>query len=126
MLLRSLSSSALLAAALVSPAVADTPPVTEDITVIGKKLDEARNSIQTQTGASTYVIDGQALDNQPGGTDNPLNQVLLQAPGVAQDSFGQIHIRGEHNNLQYRLNGIILPEGISVFGQTLKDRKSVV
>ena len=122
MLLRSLSSSALLAAALVSPAVADTPPVTEDITVIGKKLDEARNSIQTQTGASTYVIDGQALDNQPGGTDNPLNQVLLQAPGVAQDSFGQIHIRGEHNNLQYRLNGIILPEGISVFGQTLSSR----
>ena len=122
MLLRSLSSSALLAAALVSPAVADTPPVTEDITVIGKKLDEARNSIQTQTGASTYVIDGQALDNQPGGTDNPLNQVLLQAPGVAQDSFGQIHIRGEHNNLQYRLNGIILPEGISVFGQTLSPR----
>ena len=122
MLLRSLSSSALLAAALVSPAVADTPPVTEDITVIGKKLDEARNGIQTQTGASTYVIDGQALDNQPGGTDNPLNQVLLQAPGVAQDSFGQIHIRGEHNNLQYRLNGIILPEGISVFGQTLSPR----
>ena len=122
MLLRSLSSSALLAAALVSPAVADTPPVTEDITVIGKKLDEARNGIQTQTGASTYVIDGQALDNQPGGTDNPLNQVLLQAPGVAQDSFGQIHIRGEHNNLQYRLNGIILPEGISVFGQTLNPR----
>ena len=40
-------------------------------------------------------------------------------PGVAQDSFGQLHVRGEHNGLQYRLNGIILPEGISVFGQTL-------
>ena len=43
-------------------------------------------------------------------------------PGVAQDSFGQLHIRGEHNALQYRLNGIILPEGISVFGQTLDPR----
>ena len=40
----------------------------------------------------------------------------------SQDSFGQIHIRGEHNGLQYRLNGIILPEGISVFGQTLDPR----
>jgi len=122
MTLRSLSGSALLAAALVVPALADTAPATEDVTVIGKKLDDARNGIQTQTGASTYTIDQQALDNQPGGTDNPLNQVLLQAPGVAQDSFGQIHIRGEHNNLQYRLNGIILPEGISVFGQTLNPR----
>ncbi|MDB5362201.1 MAG: TonB-dependent receptor [Rhodospirillales bacterium] len=122
MTFRSLSGSALLAAALASPAVADTAPTTEDVTVIGKKLDDARNGIQTQLGASTYTIDAQALDNQPGGTNNPLNQVLLQAPGVVQDSFGQIHIRGEHNNLQYRLNGIILPEGISVFGQTLSPR----
>ena len=122
MTFRSLSGSALLAAALVAPALADTTPATEDVTVIGKKLDDARNGIQTQTGASTYTIDEQALETQPGGTDNPLNQVLLQAPGVAQDSFGQIHIRGEHNNLQYRLNGIILPEGISVFGQTLNPR----
>ena len=48
--------------------------------------------------------------------------MILQAPGVAQDSFGQLHIRGEHNGLQYRINGIILPEGISVFGQTLDPR----
>ena len=61
-------------------------------------------------------------DNQPGGDNTPLNSVILQAPGVAQDSFGQLHIRGEHNGLQYRLNGIILPEGISVFGQTLDPR----
>ena len=46
----------------------------------------------------------------------------MQAPGVVQDSFGQIHVRDEHNNLQYRLNGIILPEGISVFGQSLSPR----
>ena len=46
----------------------------------------------------------------------------MQSPEVAQDSFGQFHIRGEHNGLQYRLNGIILPEGISVFGQSLDPR----
>jgi outer membrane receptor for ferrienterochelin and colicins len=51
-----------------------------------------------------------------------LNQVVMQAPDVAQDSFGQFHVRGEHNGLQYRLNGIILPEGISVFGQSLDPR----
>ncbi len=55
----------------------------------------------------------------PGGENAQLNQVLLQAPDVVQDSFGQIHVRADHNDLQYRLNGIILPEGISVFSQTL-------
>src|SRR5206468_11255497 len=61
-------------------------------------------------------------DSQPGGENTKLNQVVLQAPGVAQYSFGQYHVRGEHAALQYRLNGVILPKGISVFGQTLDPR----
>jgi outer membrane receptor protein involved in Fe transport len=63
-----------------------------------------------------------AIAAAPGGGNVLLNQVLLQAPDVVQDSFGQIHVRGDHNDLQYRLNGIILPEGISVFGQSLSPR----
>ncbi|MGZ5927352.1 MAG: TonB-dependent receptor, partial [Rhizomicrobium sp.] len=95
---------------------------TETVTVTAERLAAARNGIQTQTGASTYTITSKDIDNQPGGANTALNQVILQAPGVAQDSFGQLHIRGEHNGLQYRINGIILPEGISVFGQTLDPR----
>jgi cytochrome c1 len=94
----------------------------DEVVVIAQRLNEARNSIQTQTGASTYVINEAAIDAAPGGDNNLLNQVVLQAPDVAQDSFGQFHVRGEHNGLQYRLNGIILPEGISVFGQSLDPR----
>ena len=94
----------------------------DPITVIAQHLNDARNSIQTQTGASTYVIDEAAIAAQPGADNQLLNQVILQAPDVAQDSFGQFHVRGEHNGLQYRLNGIILPEGISVFGQALDPR----
>jgi hypothetical protein len=101
---------------------ADPSTTLDPITVIAQKLDAARNSIQTQTGASTYVIDEQAIAAQPGGDNQLLNQVIMQAPDVAQDSFGQFHVRGEHNGLQYRLNGIILPEGISVFGQSLDPR----
>lgn len=92
------------------------------IVVTAQRLDEGRAFIQTQTGASTYVIDEAAIAAQPGGDNQLLNQVLMQAPEVAQDSFGQFHVRGEHNGLQYRLNGIILPEGISVFGQSLDPR----
>src|SRR5277367_1958341 len=92
------------------------------IVVTAQHLDEGRSHIQTQTGASTYTIDAAAVAATPGGDNTLLNQVIMQAPEVAQDSFGQLHIRGEHNGLQYRINGIILPEGISVFGQTLDPR----
>src|SRR6202051_1586841 len=94
----------------------------ETVTVTAEKLAAARNGIQTQTGASTYTVTAQDIQNQPGGDNSQLNSVILQMPGAAQDSFGQLHIRGEHNGLQYRLNGIILPEGISVFGQSLDPR----
>ena len=103
-------------------AVQPDVPTLEAITVIAQHLNEARNAIQTQTGASTYTIDAASISAAPGGDNNLLNQVTLQAPDVAQDSFGQFHVRGEHNGLQYRLNGIILPEGISVFGQSLDPR----
>jgi outer membrane receptor protein involved in Fe transport len=58
----------------------------------------------------------------PLGNNTSFNQVLLQAPGVAQDQYGQLHIRGDHADLQYRINGVIIPESISFFGQTLDPR----
>ncbi|MBV8403594.1 MAG: TonB-dependent receptor [Gammaproteobacteria bacterium] len=92
------------------------------IVVTAQRLNEARLGIETQTGASTYTIDNQAIVAQPGGGNQSLNQVLLQAPDVVQDSFGQLHVRGDHNGIQYRLNGVILPEGITVFSQSLSPR----
>src|ERR1039458_9882340 len=109
-------------------ATADSPTASaasgslQEITVTAERLNEARAGIETQTGASTYTIDAAAVAATPGGDNTLLNQVIMQAPEVAQDSFGQFHVRGEHNGLQYRLNGIILPEGISVFGQSLDPR----
>jgi outer membrane receptor protein involved in Fe transport len=100
----------------------DSTSKLDEIVVIAQHLNEARNGIQTQTGASIYTINEAAITAQPGGDNQLLNQVIMQAPDVAQDSFGQFHVRGEHNGLQYRLNGIILPEGISVFGQSLDPR----
>ncbi|HEV2441063.1 MAG TPA: TonB-dependent receptor [Steroidobacteraceae bacterium] len=105
-------------------ATADAPVIADlsSVVITARRLDEARAGIETQTGASTYTISSAVIAAQPGGANVQLNQVLLQAPDVVQDSFGQLHIRGDHNDLQYRLNGIILPEGISVFGQTLDPR----
>ena len=115
----------LLVSAATAALISTSPSFAQDvetITATAQALAAARNGIQTQTGASTYTLTARDIQNQPGGDNLQLNSVILQAPGVAQDSFGQLHIRGEHNGLQYRLNGIILPEGISVFGQTLNPR----
>ncbi len=101
---------------------AETGDLSLDIDVISRRLDIARQQIQPSLGASVYQFTPEALQAIPQGDNAPLNQVLLQAPSVAQDSFGQIHLRGEHANVQYRLNGVELPEGLSVFGQAIVAR----
>ena len=94
----------------------------QDIIVTAHRLDEARASIQPSLGATSYTITNETIQALPGGDNQQFNQILLQLPGVVQDGFGQFHVRDDHNNLQYRINGVILPEGLAVFGQTLSPR----
>jgi outer membrane receptor for ferrienterochelin and colicins len=94
----------------------------QEVVVTARRLNDARASIQPSLGATTYTVTNATIQALPGGDNQQLNQVVLQLPGVVQDGFGQLHIRDDHNNIQYRLNGVILPEGISVFGQTLSPR----
>jgi outer membrane receptor protein involved in Fe transport len=112
----------LAAAAQTAPPAAPAPDSAasepKDIVVTAQRLDIARDAIQPSLGASDYHIDRKILESQPGGVDRSLVQVLLQAPGVTLDSYGAIHVRNEHANLQYRLNGVIVPESISGFGAT--------
>ena len=89
---------------------------------VSTRLDQARNALSPQTGSSQYVIDQKAITQLPLGAATPMNQVLLQAPGVVQDSYGGLHVRGDHANLQYRIDGVIIPESIGGFGQSLDAR----
>ena len=90
--------------------------------VTAERLNKARASIQPDTGASTYTLNSAAIDLLPGGSNVSFNQLVLQMPGVAQDQFGQLHMRGDHANIQYRFDGVILPEGLSFFGQVVDTR----
>ena len=94
----------------------------QEIVVTAQRLNAARASIQPSLGATVYTVTDAAIQALPGADNQQLNQVVLQLPGVVQDGFGQLHVRDDHNGIQYRLNGVILPEGISVFGQTLSPR----
>src|SRR6516225_6980504 len=104
----------------------ETPPpeggLSLDLDVVARQLDIARSTIQPSLGATVFDFSRQAIETQPQGDNQPFNRLLLQAPGVAQDSFGQLHVRNDHANLQFRINGVQLPEGINVFGQSLQTR----
>lgn len=119
------------AAFIATPALAQTAPAPTDtdnepdaIVVTARKLDAARDSIDPSLGANDTRFTRETLDLQPGGADRSLKGVLLQAPGVSQDSDGDgdIHIRNEHGNIQYRLNGITVPQGFAGFGALVDPR----
>ena len=94
----------------------------QTVTVTARRFERARNELSPSTGSSQYAFNEKAIEQLPEGDHTPFNHVLLQAPGVANDNQGQLHIRGDHNDIQYRLNGIILPDGTSGFSQVLDPR----
>jgi len=119
------------AAFIAAPALAQTAPAPDQgaaddqsIVVTARKLDASRDSIDSSLGANAYAMDREQLDLQPGGADRSLKGVLLQAPGVTQDADGDgdVHIRNEHGNIQYRLNGITVPQGFGGFGALVDPR----
>jgi len=92
--------------------------------VTAARLKEARIALSPKIGTTVYTLDQQLVAEYGMGENTPMNEVLLRFPGIAQDSkaSGSIHVRDEHANVQYRINGIQLPEGISGFGQSVDSR----
>src|SRR5258706_1861903 len=112
------------AAAFAQAAAEPAPEVkkVESLQVTAKRLEEALNRLSTDRGSTIYRFEPKDIEALPLGESTPLNQLILQVPGVVQDSFGQLHMRGDHSNLQYRVNGVVIPEAISGFGQSLETR----
>jgi outer membrane receptor protein involved in Fe transport len=108
-----------------SPASGGPTNVTQlgNITVVGR-LDQARDQIIPNLGATVHTFSKEQIETLSQGANAPFNEIILRAPGVAQDSAanGDLHVRGEHANLQYRINDVLLPEGITGFGLELDPR----
>ena len=95
-----------------------------NVTVVGH-LNQARSQILTSVGATAYTHTAANIQAQSQGGNASMNQVILRSPGVAQDSVvnGGLHVRGEHANLQYRINDVLLPETlVGTFGLVLSPR----
>ena len=100
---------------------APTPTQAQVVAQQNQAFDAARQTILAPVGATSYEVSHQAIEAQPQGNNATLDKVLLQFPGVTQDSAasGELHVRNEHANIQYRINGIMLPDGVGAFGQIL-------
>ena len=86
-------------------------------------LNAARENLQPKIGASTYTINREAIESLPQGDNTPADKVILQMPGVSYDSAASnpsYHVRNEYANTQTRINGILLPEGVSGLGPILE------
>ena len=96
------------------------PPVspTERLTEQSNSFDAARSNLYTAIGTTSDTISHDTIEALPQGTNAPVERVILQAPGVSQDSAasGLLHVRNDHANVQFRINGIMLPDGVTGFG----------
>jgi outer membrane receptor protein involved in Fe transport len=98
----------------------DTLPT---VTVQEKALDSARAQISPSLGATTYTLDSDKIDSQSQGEFASFDQTFYRFPGVVQDELDKrLHVRGEEANLQYRINGLLLPDGLFGFGQELSSK----
>ncbi|MHB8416794.1 MAG: TonB-dependent receptor [Myxococcales bacterium] len=61
---------------------------------------------------STSAVGRAEIEALPGGTTLPLNQIAATQPGVTPDEYGAIHVRGNFEGLQLRIDGIPLPPGL--------------
>ncbi|MES2072165.1 MAG: TonB-dependent receptor [Pseudomonadota bacterium] len=102
---------------------AATPVATVEVTAA--HLKSARIDLSPKIGTTVYSIDKHMVNMLGQGDSTPFNEVLLRLPGVAQDSkaSGGLHVRDDHANVQYRINGVQLPESISGFGQSIDTRQ---
>ncbi|PRC91206.1 TonB-dependent receptor [Solimicrobium silvestre] len=108
------------------PLPAETPTNSANTVVITapERLKSARTELLPNIGTTVYSVDKHMIDSLGQGDSTPFDDVLLRMPGVVQDSkaSGSLHIRDDHGNVQYRINGVELPEGISGFGQAVDTR----
>ena len=87
-----------------------------------KTFDALRSSLFTTIGTTSYEISHDDIQSLPQGVNQTVEKVLLEAPGVSQDSAasGLLHVRNDHANVQFRINGVMLPDGVTGFGSILE------
>src|ERR1700690_279566 len=103
---------------------ASSATIVPSIVVTAARLKEARIDLFPSVGTTVYTIDQGLINSLGQGDATSFDEVLLRLPGVDKDSkaSGSLHVRDDHGNVQYRIDGVRLPENISGFGQSIDTR----
>ena len=91
-------------------------PVTLTMTVtqeIALEIVSLLPAIQYKASSETYQVSRKDVEILPRGNNNTVADVLLTVPSVSYGALGQTHIRQDHANQQFRIDGVPIPEGVS-------------
>ena len=69
--------------------------------------------IQYKASSETYAVSRKEIEELPRGNNNELHDVLLTIPSAVYGALKQVHIRQDHANLQFRIDGVPIPETVS-------------
>ncbi len=79
--------------------------------------------IQHHTSSETFSVSRKDIEELPRGNNIELNQVLLTLPSAVDGGLKQVHIRQDHANFQFRIDGIPIPDSVSsVFTDVISPR----
>jgi outer membrane receptor protein involved in Fe transport len=94
-----------------SPApVTLTLALTQDIAL---EIRSPLPAIQYKASSETYSVSRKDIEILPRGNNNTVAEVLQTVPSVVYGALGQAHIRQDHANQQFRIDGVPIPEGVS-------------
>ena len=93
---------------------------TSEVVQITETWDVA---VPTRATGSVSTVSRQRLQEQPGGEDRPITEVIATQPGIVPDALGNVYARGNHANIQYQIDGIPVPDSVgSLFAASIPTR----
>jgi len=79
--------------------------------------------IQHGQSSETYAVSRKDIEELPRGNNIALNDLLLTLPSAVDGALKQVHIRQDHANYQFRIDGVPVPETVSsVFTDVISPR----
>ena len=69
--------------------------------------------IKLNSSSETYSVSRKDIEALPRGNNVDLHDVLATIPSAISSSLKQVHIRQEHANLQFRIDGVPIPETVT-------------
>lgn len=69
--------------------------------------------IQYKASSETYARTRKDIEELPRGNNTELHDVLITLPSAVYGALKQVHIRQDHANLQFRIDGVPIPDTVS-------------